>query len=229
MFLFGWTENPSSAVAATHQSKTSHQNLAANPVLARPKQQQAKALVTITQKLQVEWTVKGSTFYKYGGSVINESKDTVASLTIVIHRLYGPIYGLSPIHPNGNFYSFPAGIKSLAPGEKIDFVYIHHSDAAMIYIQKYALTWPKNFQICSPVGGVLQNEPSFYRKLSQVGSLGFYFAGLFWAAVQRPAEWNLIYIVMPQIIQHVLDTLLFVRLVEINSQLKASSSPDGDN
>ncbi|CAK9254095.1 unnamed protein product [Sphagnum jensenii] len=133
-------ENPSSAVAATHQSKTSHQNLAANPVLARPQQQQAKALVKITQKLQVEWTVKGSTFYKYGGSVINESKDTVASLTIVIHRLYGPIYGLSPIHPNGNFYSFPAGIKSLAPGEKIDFVYIHHSDAAMIYVQKYALT-----------------------------------------------------------------------------------------
>jgi hypothetical protein len=69
----------------------------------------------------------------------------------------------------------------------------------------------------------------FKEKLSQVGSLGFYFAGLFWAAVQRPAEWNLIYIVMPQIIQHVLHTLLFVRLVEINSQLKIGSSPDGDN
>jgi hypothetical protein len=31
----------------------------------------------------------------------------------------------------------------------------------MIYVQKYALTWPKNFQICSPVGGILQDEPSF--------------------------------------------------------------------
>jgi hypothetical protein len=90
----------------------------------------------------------------------------------------------------------------------------------MIYVQKYALTWPKNFQICSPVGGVLQ---VFKEKLSQVGSLGFYFVGLFWAAVQRPAEWNLIYIVMPQIILHVLHTLLFVRLVEINSQLKTVS------
>ncbi len=62
-----------------------------------------------------------------------------------------------------------------------------------------------------------------------MGSLGFYFAGLFWAAVQKPAEWNLIYTVMPQIIQHVLHTLHFVWLVEINSQLKTGSSPDGDN
>jgi hypothetical protein len=39
----------------------------------------------------------------------------------------------------------------------------------MIYVQKYALTWPKNFQICSPVGGVWQNEPSFLKKTLSSG------------------------------------------------------------
>jgi len=95
--------------------------------------------VRVVQKLQEEWSYGGHQYYKYAGSVENMSKHTVSSLTVVVHRLYGPLWGLTPKHTNGNFYTFPTTTKALAPGQKIDFTYIHHSEEAQIFVGKYTL------------------------------------------------------------------------------------------
>lgn len=116
---------------ATHQSQILHNHNQA-PKTALPP-------VRIYQQLQEDWSFGGNHYYKYIASVVNESKNTVNSLTLVIHRLYGPLWGLTPKHVNGNFFTFPKTTKSLAPGEKFDFTYIHHFKEAQIFVGKYTL------------------------------------------------------------------------------------------
>lgn len=115
----------------THQSQVLHGGTRA-PKTAFPP-------VRVVQRLQEEWRYGGQHYYKYAGSIENLSKHTVSSLTVVVHRLYGPLWGLTPQHTNGNFYTFPATTKALAPRQKIDFTYIHHSEEAQIFVGKYTL------------------------------------------------------------------------------------------
>lgn len=117
--------------SATQQSKIFHGGSHA-PHLAFPP-------VRVVQKLQEEWSYGGQRYFKYVGSLENSSRHTVSSLTVVIHRLYGPLWGLTPQQTNGNSYTFPSHTKALAPGQKIDFTYIHHNEEAQIFVGRYTL------------------------------------------------------------------------------------------
>lgn len=98
-------------------------------------------MFSISQKQTSSWNNRGKTYSKYVISITNKSPhETVTSLQFSIQDLYGPLWGLSK--PNANkFYSFPKWLKSLSPGQILDFVYIHVGPPVVISIVNYQMNW----------------------------------------------------------------------------------------
>ena len=83
------------------------------------------------------WSQSGTTYYRYVASITNRSPhQTLTAIGLSIQILYGPLWGLSKPDAN-NTYSFPKWLKSLPPGQSMDFVYIHAAPAATISLANY--------------------------------------------------------------------------------------------
>ncbi|CAI9771794.1 unnamed protein product [Fraxinus pennsylvanica] len=92
--------------------------------------------ISIVQKVTTSWISKGKTYYRYSTKVTNKSSKTLKNIKLSISKLYGPLWGLTK---SGDFYFFPAWIKSLAAGKTVEFVYIHSSSPAEVSVSSYAL------------------------------------------------------------------------------------------
>ncbi|KAJ9706166.1 hypothetical protein PVL29_001630 [Vitis rotundifolia] len=94
------------------------------------------AEIAIEQKLTTSWKAKGNAYYRYSTIVTNKSAKTLKDLKLTISKLYGPLWGLTK---SGDSYGFPSWLKSLAAGEKLEFVYIHSADPAEVSVSSYTL------------------------------------------------------------------------------------------
>ncbi|TYI69216.1 hypothetical protein E1A91_D08G139200v1 [Gossypium mustelinum] len=119
---------------------------APNPVVAKPKPAPKPKFtptpatsfnpITIEQKMTTSWNAKGKTYYRYSTIVTNKSYKTLKDLKLSIHKLYGPLWGLSK---SGNSYGFPTWLNSLPAGKSIEFVYIHSTSPADVSVSSYNL------------------------------------------------------------------------------------------
>lgn len=102
-----------------------------------PTSPQKDVRLAISQKLTTSWSQSGTTYYRYVASITNRSPhQTLTAIGLSIQRLYGPLWGLSKPDAN-NTYSFPKWLKSLPPGQSMDFVYIHAAPVATISLANY--------------------------------------------------------------------------------------------
>ncbi|XP_008791427.2 endoglucanase 6 [Phoenix dactylifera] len=90
----------------------------------------------VEQKETTSWNHKGKTYYRYSTVVTNKSSKTVKDLNISISKLYGPLWGLSK---SSNGFVFPTWMNSLPAGKSFEFVYIHASSPADIWVSGYTL------------------------------------------------------------------------------------------
>ncbi|KAJ6806987.1 endoglucanase 6-like [Iris pallida] len=91
---------------------------------------------SVEQKVTTSWDFKGAKYYRYSTVVTNKSSQTAKDLKISIDKLYGPVWGVSK---STDGYGFPTWLDSLPSGKSFEFVYIHPSSPANIWVSGYTL------------------------------------------------------------------------------------------
>ncbi|KAJ3694611.1 hypothetical protein LUZ60_010091 [Juncus effusus] len=92
--------------------------------------------IQISQNTTTSWNLRGKTYYRYSVIITNSSSKSIKDLHIGISKLYGPLWGLNKSRYG---YNFPAWLESLPSGKSFEFVYIHSSSQADIWVSGYKL------------------------------------------------------------------------------------------
>ncbi|XP_024377257.1 endoglucanase 11 [Physcomitrium patens] len=96
-------------------------------------------VVMVIHMLVDQFVHNGKQSFKFSGKVVNKSNRPLKSAELVVHKLYGPLRGLSKVHESGNVYVLPNWSETLLPGQSIKFSYIHSYGKAQMFVRSYEL------------------------------------------------------------------------------------------
>eukprot|EP00252_Welwitschia_mirabilis_P011164 TRINITY_DN25101_c0_g1_i1.p1 TRINITY_DN25101_c0_g1~~TRINITY_DN25101_c0_g1_i1.p1 ORF type:complete len:631 (+),score=55.32 TRINITY_DN25101_c0_g1_i1:183-2075(+) len=95
---------------------------------------QGNSQFSVSQTMTSSWQSNGRTYHRYSSLVTNTGKQAVKDVKVTVRGLFGPLWGLSKTG-DASTYTLPKWRQSLAPGESMEFVYIHAAPEASVSVQ----------------------------------------------------------------------------------------------
>ncbi len=96
----------------------------------------ADAPVQFLHSITSTWTIEKMTYYRHKVKIKNTSQKPITDLKLVIEKLSGPLWGLSPTNEK-NIYELPQWQKVLNPAAECIFVYIQGGPQAKVSVLSY--------------------------------------------------------------------------------------------
>ncbi|KAL4638276.1 hypothetical protein ACB092_03G135300 [Castanea dentata] len=94
------------------------------------------APVQFLHSITSTWTIAQSAYYRHKVLIKNTSQKPITDLKLLIEKLSGPLWGLSPTNVK-NIYELPLWQKVLNPGAECIFVYIQGGPQAKLSVLSY--------------------------------------------------------------------------------------------
>ncbi|KAL0004949.1 hypothetical protein SO802_012510 [Lithocarpus litseifolius] len=101
-----------------------------------PDTKSSNAPVQFLHSITSTWTIAQSAYYRHEVIIKNTSQKPIADLMLLIEKLSGPLWGLSPTNVK-NIYELPLWQKVLNPGAECIFVYIQGGPQAKLSVLSY--------------------------------------------------------------------------------------------